>query len=53
MLSLLALAASTWLGLAIVIGLTALFARLPIPPVDYGTPAERHARRLATYRRTP
>ena len=53
MISLLALAGSTLLGIGIVAALTVAFSRLPIPPVDYGTPAERDARRKATYRGTP
>ena len=50
MLSLLALAASTLLGIGIVVGLVLLFLPFTPPPIDYGTPEERHARRLATYR---
>ena len=53
-MSLLELAGSTLLAIAIVASLAAVFMPRPRPrPIDYGTPAERHARRLATYRSKP
>ena len=54
MINLLELAGSTLLAIAIVAGLTVVFMPRPRPrPIDYGTPEERHARRLATYRIKP
>ena len=54
LLNLLALAASTLLGLGVVAALTILASvcRLSLkpPPDHFGTPAERYERRLATYR---